>query len=78
MEDTMSEAKKPTLKELLKRHDITYIEFYEFCQVPTEDISIMYRHNQGTKTRIQRMLAFINDRAKTSYTIDDIFIEKMF
>jgi hypothetical protein len=74
----MPEISKPTLKELLKRHDITYAEFYQLCQVPTEDIHIMYRHNRGTKMRIQKMLAFINEWAKTSYTIDDIFVDKMF
>jgi hypothetical protein len=73
----MPEEKKPTLKDLLKRHDISYEEFYEFCQVPTEDISVMYRHNWGTKTRIEKMLTFINDWAKTLYTIDDIFIERI-
>jgi hypothetical protein len=75
----MSEAKNPTLKELLKRHNISFEEFYEFCdEVPTEDISIMYKHNRCTKTGVQRMLAFINKWAGTSYTIEDIFIERMF
>lgn len=74
----MPETIKPTLKELLKRHDISYAEFYQFCQVPTEDLSIMYKHNRGTQTHLEKMLAFINDWAKTSSTLDDIFIEKMF
>jgi hypothetical protein len=74
----MSAVRKPTFKELLKRHNITYMEFYEYCDnVPTEDISIMYRHNRCTKSGAQKMLAFINKWAGTSYTIDDVFIEKM-
>jgi hypothetical protein len=74
----MPKTSKPTLKELLKRHNISYAAFYEFCQVLTEDISVMYRHNRCTKASLEKMLAFINDCAKTSYTVDDIFVERMF
>jgi hypothetical protein len=71
--------REPTLKELLARHNIPYTEFYEFClEVPTEDISMMYNHHTCTRPGIQKMLNFINQRAKTSYTTKDVYIAKMY
>jgi hypothetical protein len=71
--------RKSTLKELLERHSIPYTEFYEFCmEVPTEDIHMMYNHHTCTRPGIQKMLKFVNDRAKTAYTLDDVYIVKMY
>ena len=71
--------RKPTLKELLARHTIAYTEFYEFClEVPTEDISVMYWHRTCTQPGIHKMLKFLNQRAGTAYTPEDVYIKKMY
>jgi hypothetical protein len=75
----MDVEKKLTLKELLERHNIPYTEFYEFClEVPTEDIHVMYRYHTCTRPGIEKMLTFINKRANTVYTPEDVYITKMY
>jgi len=71
--------KKPTLKALLERHTIPYTEFYEFCmEVPTEDITMMYKNHLCTKPGILKMLKFLNERAGKAYTPEDVYIVKMY
>ena len=71
--------KKPTLKELLQRHNIPYTEFYELClEVPTEDIIVMYKYHTCTRPRLEKMLKFINSRAGTAYTVEDVHVAKMY
>jgi hypothetical protein len=73
------EKKKPTLKELLARHNIAFTHFYEYCmEVPTEDINMMYNHHTCTRTGILKMIAFINKQAGTAYTPEDVYIAKMY
>ena len=73
------EEKKPTFKEILQRHAITYFYFYEHCMnVPTEDINALYNHNVCVRSRGEQMIAFLNKEAGTSYTLDDIYLAKMY
>jgi len=75
----MAEEKKPTLKELLERHNISYLEFYEHCvEVSTEEINATCNHNVCTRTGITKMIAWVNKHANTSYTIEDVYVEEMY
>lgn len=70
---------KPTLKELLERHNISYEEFYERClEVPTADIKMMYQYHICTKAGLQKMIEFINRRAGTLYKVEDVEVAKMY
>ena len=70
---------KPTIKELLDRHNITYFEFYEHCtDVPSDVIDVMYKQNTCIRKHGERMIAFINREAGTSYTLDDVFTKEVY
>jgi len=59
----MSERGKYTLKELLAKHNIEYVELYEFCEeVRTEHLQMLYSHNVCTKEALQNVVKFINSR----------------
>lgn len=75
----MPEQKKSTFRELLEKHRISYNCFYEQClEVPTEDITVMYHHHTCTRSGIEKMLSFINKQAGTMYTIEDVYIVKLY
>ena len=75
----MPESKKYTLKELLEKHDIAYVELYEFCdKARTEHIQMLYSHNVCTKEALPNIVDFINKWAGTQYTTEDVYVERIF
>lgn len=71
--------RKPTFKELLEKHRITYFYFYEHClHVSTAEIDAIYRDSVATRGGIEKAIAFINEEAGTNYTLADIHMEKIY
>ena len=75
----MAQEEKPTFRELLARHNISYLEFYQQClEVPTEDINVLYNHDLCTQSGLTNMIAWVNKHVNTSYTIEDVYVKEMY
>jgi hypothetical protein len=75
----MSGDKKPTFKDLLEKHHISFSQFYETCiRVPTEDINVLYLYNACFAPNLQRMITHLNLLAQQSYTVEDVYVEQMY
>ena len=71
--------KLPTFKELLEKHHISYMAFYEGCiSVPTLDIDALYHHNQALSHNLQKMIDHLNKMTGQSYTVKDVFTERVY
>jgi len=75
----MARENKPTFKELLDQHRITYFYFYAHClRVPTTEIDAIYRDSVATRGGIEKAIAFLNEEVGTNYTLEDIHMEKIY
>ena len=73
------ESCKPTFKELLDRHHISFSQFYETCvMVPTEDIAVLYHYDMCLARNLQKMIAHVNSLTQQSYTTEDVYIKQMY
>jgi len=73
------ETHKPTFKELLDRHHISFSQFYETCvTVPTEDIAALYHYDMCLASNLQKMIAHVNTLTQQSYTPEDVHIKQMY
>lgn len=75
----MTKRKRTPFRDLLEENNISFADFYESClSVPTEDIGALYETDMAVLSRLEKIIAHLNQMSGKSYTVDDFHLAKLY